>query len=56
MNTSTARTARNRYRERQLLRMQDLLDTVRQETGYDPAACAASWLRATTIPAIGPCP
>lgn len=40
----------------QAARMQDLLDTVRQETGYDASACAASWLRSTTIPAIGPCP
>jgi aminopeptidase N len=40
----------------QAARMQDLLDTVRQETGYDAGACAAQWLRSTTIPAVGPCP
>ncbi|TWO73209.1 M1 family metallopeptidase [Caenimonas sedimenti] len=39
----------------QAARMQDLLDTVRQETGYDPAACAASWLRSSTIPTATSC-
>lgn len=45
------------YRRRagQAARMQDLLDTVRQETGYDPTACAAQWLRASTIPAGRAC-
>lgn len=45
------------YRRRagQAARMQDLLDTVKQETGYDPNACAAQWLRARTIPTERTC-
>lgn len=31
--------------------MQDMLDTIQQETGYDPTACADMWLRSTTKPA-----
>jgi aminopeptidase N len=36
--------------------MQQALDWIAGETGYDPAACAQSWLRAATIPVPGPCP
>ncbi len=36
--------------------MQQMLDTIATVTGYDPTACAQSWLRSTTIPAPGPCP
>jgi aminopeptidase N len=36
--------------------MQDMLDTIRDKTGYDPTACANSWLRSTTKPSPGPCP
>jgi aminopeptidase N len=37
-------------------KMSDMLETIQQVTGYDPTSCAESWLRATTIPAVGPCP
>jgi aminopeptidase N len=37
-------------------RMSDMLTTIASETGFDPTSCAQSWLRSTTIPAIGPCP
>jgi len=37
--------------------MQEMLDHVEAETGYDPTACAQAWLRDTTIPAADtPCP
>jgi aminopeptidase N len=36
--------------------MADMLTTIRTVTGFDPASCAESWLRSTTIPAPGPCP
>jgi aminopeptidase N len=36
--------------------MQDLLDTVEEETGYDPTACATAWLRSATVPASDVCP
>ncbi len=36
--------------------MSDMLTTIMTETGFDPTSCAQSWLRATTIPAVGPCP
>lgn len=36
-------------------RLSELLATIHQVTGYDPAACAERWLHATTIPAVGPC-
>ena len=36
--------------------MASMLTTIATVTGYDPTACAAMWLRATTIPAIGACP
>ena len=36
--------------------MQDMLDTVQAEVGYDPGMCARMWLRAATIPVAGPCP
>jgi aminopeptidase N len=40
------------YRERkgQAAGMQDMLDTIRLETGFDPAALAQSWLRSRGIP------
>jgi aminopeptidase N len=31
-------------------RMQELLDAVRDQTGYDPTACAQAWLRSEEIP------
>ncbi|MFT3691690.1 MAG: M1 family aminopeptidase [Kofleriaceae bacterium] len=40
-------------------RMQDMLDTIQQVTGYDPSACAQTWLLDTssaTPPTPGPCP
>lgn len=37
-------------------RMADMLSTIAQVTGYDPATCADQWLRSTTKPAVGPCP
>ncbi len=38
--------------------MQDMLDTIKTVTGYDPQACAQIWLldRSGTLPAPGPCP
>lgn len=30
--------------------MQDVLDQVREDTGFDPTACADEWLRATSLP------
>jgi hypothetical protein len=37
--------------------MQDMLDTVKAETGYDPAVCAARWLRTPEVPtALAACP
>ena len=36
--------------------MMDMLDTIRDVTGYDPTACAQMWLRSTTKPTPGPCP
>jgi len=35
--------------------MHDMLDTIRSVTGFDPTACAETWLRGATIPAPGPC-
>ncbi len=35
--------------------MAQLLAQVQQDTGYDPTACAATWLRTTRIPEVGPC-
>ena len=31
--------------------MQDVLDLIESSTGYDPDACAATWLRSTELPA-----
>jgi hypothetical protein len=31
--------------------MQDVLDAVQAQTGYDPTTCAHDWLKATTLPA-----
>jgi len=31
--------------------MQDLLDTIEAETGWDPTACAEKWLRTNAVPA-----
>jgi hypothetical protein len=36
--------------------MQDLLDTIEAETGYDPTACADAWLRSEEAPADFTCP
>ena len=36
--------------------MADMLDTIKTVTGYDAAACADTWLKATTTPTPGPCP
>jgi len=36
--------------------MQDLLDTIQTETGYDPTACATAWLRSEEAPAELTCP
>jgi aminopeptidase N len=40
----------------QAARMSDMLRVIQEETAFDPTACATSWLRSTTIPAIGACP
>jgi len=36
--------------------MQDLLDAIEAESGWDPTACAAKWLRAIDVPVDGACP
>jgi aminopeptidase N len=36
--------------------MQQMLDKIQAVTGYDPTACAQTWLRSTTKPTPGPCP
>lgn len=36
--------------------MADMLTTIQQVTGYDPTACAETWLKSTTTPSPGPCP
>jgi aminopeptidase N len=36
--------------------MQDVLDQVRTDTGYDPTTCANAWLRSTTVPSSSTCP
>ncbi len=36
--------------------MAEMLDTIQTVTGYDPTACAQTWLRSTTTPTPGPCP
>ncbi len=36
--------------------MDQMLETIETVTGYDPTACAATWLTATTKPTPGPCP
>jgi len=37
-------------------RMSDMLATIQSVTGYDPTACAETWLHSTTTPTPGPCP
>jgi aminopeptidase N len=37
-------------------RMADMLAAIRAGTGYDPTACAQTWLLGTTTPTPGPCP
>jgi aminopeptidase N len=37
-------------------KMSDMLRVIQETTGYDPTTCANSWLRQTTIPAVGACP
>jgi aminopeptidase N len=34
----------------------DLLDTIQAESGYDPTACAQSWLKVEAVPAPPDCP
>jgi len=36
-------------------RMQDLLDVIKAETGYDPQACALKWLRSNDAPTVEAC-
>ena len=37
--------------------MQEMLDTIKTVTGYDPTTCAQTWLEdMTTVPTPGPCP
>jgi aminopeptidase N len=36
--------------------MSDMLATIQSVTGYDPTACAQTWLLGTTLPTPGPCP
>ncbi|MCA9676152.1 MAG: peptidase M1 [Kofleriaceae bacterium] len=36
--------------------MQDMLDTIEAETGWDPTACATKWLRTAEVPADLECP
>jgi aminopeptidase N len=36
--------------------MSDLLDTIREVTGYDPASCATAWLRSEPVPLERICP
>ena len=36
--------------------MSEMLQTLKDVTGYDPTTCADMWLKSTTKPAIGPCP
>jgi aminopeptidase N len=37
-------------------RMSDMLAHIQTVTGYDPTACANTWLKSTTKPTPGPCP
>jgi aminopeptidase N len=37
-------------------RMSDMLQTIQDVTGYDPTACAQTWLLGPTVPTPGPCP
>jgi hypothetical protein len=37
-------------------RMSDMLALIQTKTGYDPTACAQTWLLSTTKPTPGPCP
>lgn len=36
--------------------MADMLTVIREVTGFDPTACAQSWLVSTTVPTAGACP
>jgi aminopeptidase N len=36
--------------------MADMLSTIQTVTGYDPTACATTWLKSATTPTPGPCP
>jgi aminopeptidase N len=40
----------------QAARMQDLLDRIQADTGYDPGPCALAWLRSESVPAGSSCP
>jgi aminopeptidase N len=35
--------------------MQDLLNLIKSETGYDPEQCAALWLHSEAVPDEGAC-
>ena len=35
--------------------MQDMLDTIEQQSGWDPTTCADAWLRAEELPVAGAC-
>ena len=37
-------------------RMEDMIDAIKADTGFDPTACAQTWLLDTTTPTPGPCP
>jgi aminopeptidase N len=37
-------------------RMSEMLELIEAKTGYDPTACAQTWLLSTTKPTPGPCP
>jgi aminopeptidase N len=36
--------------------MAEMLQTIQSVTGYDPTACADTWLKSTIAPTPGPCP
>jgi len=43
-------------RHGQAARFSDLLDQVKAQSGYDAAACAASWLKSAAVPMEVTCP
>jgi len=44
-----------KQRQGQAAKFSDLLDLVKAESSYDAAACATSWLKATTVPIEAAC-